>query len=67
MNRQDQREALAHQTEGYADADVAQAAIREAVSRLVEAHAVLARVKTELAAANRLVSGPQFVQERISA
>lgn len=66
MNRQEQRETVAHQTEGYADTDAAQAAIREAVQRLVEAHAILARVKTELAAANRIVCGPEYAPAAVA-
>lgn len=62
MTRQQERaRALAHQTEAYAELDSVMNAIREAVSRLVEAHAAANRSQRELVEANRLVSGPEFV------
>lgn len=63
MNRQQERaRAIAHQTEAHAEIDSLMTAIRDAVSRLVEAHAAAKRAQSELVEANRQVSGPEYVQ-----
>lgn len=67
MNRQqDKARTLAHQTEALAEIDSVMSLIREAVNRLVEAHAGASRSHRQLVAANTLVSGPQFVQTECS-
>lgn len=68
MNRPSEKaRALQHTVEAYAIADVAMSSLREAVTRCVEAHHALKRIQLELAEANRQISGPEYVQERISA
>lgn len=61
MTREERARTLAHQTEAFAIADVAMSALLEATRRNAEAYAALKRIKTEIVAANTLVSGPQYV------
>jgi hypothetical protein len=62
VNREERARTLAHQTEAFAEIDSVMLAIRDAVTRLVEAHAAAKRAQSELAEANRQVSGPEYVQ-----
>lgn len=67
IKQSEKARALAHQTEAFAEIDSVMTAIREAVTRLVEAHAAAKRAQGELVEANRQVSGPQYVAERVVA
>jgi hypothetical protein len=66
MNREERARTLAHQTEAFAEFDSVMLAIRDAVTRLVEAHAAAKRAQSELVEANRQVSGPEYVAERVA-
>lgn len=63
MNRpQRKARVLAHQTEVFADLDVLMAAVREAVTRLVEAHAAAKRAQAEVVLANEIVSHSELTE-----
>lgn len=66
MNREERARTLAHQTEAHAELDSVMTSLRDAVSRLVEAHAAAKRAQANLVEANRQVSGPQYVAERVA-
>lgn len=57
----DRSRVLSHQCEADSNLDALSSAIREAVTRLVEAHAAATRAQAELVAANRIVSTGVFV------
>jgi hypothetical protein len=62
----DRSRVLTHQVEADSELDSLCAAIREAVTRLVEAHAAAGRAHVELVQANRLVSDATFVPEQVA-
>lgn len=67
MQVTDRSRVLTHQVEAHSDAEAMLALIREAVGRLVEAHAKGTQAKVELAAANRIVSAAEYVAPEVAA
>lgn len=68
MNRPSEKaRALAHTTEALCIASTAKSGLREAVRRCVELDAALTRIEIELVQANRQISGPEYVAERVPA
>lgn len=65
LPRKPRSRVLHAQAEAGAELASAQAAIREAVSRLVEAHAALSRGQDELVTANRIVTQAAFVEREM--